>query len=46
MKKSLTKIYKRVIKNALKENANSTSSYFCYQPKVPEKLKDFSKDAK
>ncbi len=45
MKKTLS-IYKSVIKNALKENANSTSSYFCYQPKAPEKLKDFSKDAK
>ncbi len=44
--KSTLAIYKSVIKNALKENANSTTSIFCFQPKAPKKLKDFSKDAK
>lgn len=46
MKKNISKVCKKVIESSIKLNANSTTSYFCYQPKAPVELKRFSKNAK
>lgn len=46
MKKKISKVFKKVVENSMKTNANSTTSYFCYQPKVPVELKKFSKYGK
>ena len=46
MKKTVTKVFKKVVENSMKINANSTTSYFCYQPKVPDELKKYSKHGK
>lgn len=46
MKKTISKICKKAVENSMKLNANSTTSFFCYQPKVPAELKKFSKNAK
>ncbi len=43
MKKFLAKACKKAVERTIKINANSTTSYFCYQPKAPEMLKKFSK---
>ncbi len=46
MKKKILKICKKVVENSIKLNANSTTSYLCFQPKAPVELKKFSKHDK
>lgn len=46
MKKTISKVCKKAVENAIKLNANNTTSYFCYQPKAPVEMKKFSKHAK
>lgn len=46
MKKIISKVCKKAIENSIKLNANSTTSYLCFQPKAPAELKKFSKNAK
>lgn len=42
-KKIYSNILKSIVKRALQNNANSTTSMIYYQPKTPATLKRFSK---
>ena len=46
MKKTISRICKKAVENSMKINANSTTSFLCFQPKAPAELKKFSKNAK
>ncbi len=45
MQKALSQVIKKIVENSLKANANSTTSYLCFQPEIPIKLKEYSKNA-
>ncbi len=44
MKKNILKNLVKVINCSLKVDANSTSTIVVFQPKIPEKLKNFKND--
>ncbi len=46
MGKMFLEMIKRILENSMTLNANSTTTFFLYQPKAPSELKKFSRHVK